>query len=253
MARLDDQDYVSDLTKKVAATNKQGLFYATVGMHHIKLLTGEEDALSLLFNGDLVKDHYYEIEESSPAIERVRALLDAMVHKNPGSKFLEIGAGAGAMTHQLMKTLTHHGDGEACSAPRYAQYDYTDLSPFSVSEAQKKYGPNSRMHFKTLIIETDPEAQGFECGTYDAIFAAAVLHATNDLSNTLEHCRKLLKPGRKLILFEPTMASDGLRTNFAFGLLQGWWLSSESYRKWSPCLDERLRLDFPSILMVRKT
>lgn len=237
-ARLDDEQYIDRLTEKIAATNKQGLFYTTVGKHHIKLLTGEENALSLLFDGDLVKDHYYEIEEESPAIQRLGAVIDAMVHKNPGAKFLEIGAGTGAMTHQVMKTLTHHGDGEICSAPRYAQYDYTDLSPVFFADAQAKHGPNSRMQFKVLNIELDPELQGFECGTYDGIFAAAVLHATPNLAKTLEHCRKLLKPGGKLMLSEPTMGSEGLRTNFAFGLLEGWWLSTESFRELSPCLHE---------------
>ncbi|KAL9110459.1 MAG: hypothetical protein Q9227_005003 [Pyrenula ochraceoflavens] len=236
--RLEDEEHIDRMTKRVAASSKQGLFFTTVGMHHTKLITGEEDALSLLFNGDLVKDHYFEIEEISPAITRLRALIDAMVHKNSRAKFLEIGAGTGALTEQVMKTFLHHGAGEACSVPRYAQYDYTDLSAFFFGPAETKWGPNSRMRFKKLNIELDPETQGYDCGTYDGIFAAGVLHATPNLSETLKNCRKLLKPGGKLMLFEPTMAADGLRTNFCFGLLEGWWLSKESYRKRSPCLDE---------------
>lgn len=237
-ARLDDSDYIRRVEAQIADTNKQGLFYTTVGRDHAKLLTGEMDALNLLFEGDLVKDHYYEIEETAPCMARLRAFLDVLVHKNPGAKFLELGAGTGAMTHQLMKTLTTHGDGETCN-PRYGRYDYTDLSPFFFGAAQDKYRSHrGRMQFKTLNIETDPEAQDFECGTYDAVFAAAVLHATSDLATTLKNCRKLLKPGGKLVLFEPTMSKDGLRTNFAFGLLEGWWLSSEPYRKLGPCLDE---------------
>ncbi|XPS69086.1 hypothetical protein M3J09_001366 [Ascochyta lentis] len=60
-SRMEDAQFVEDLAAKIASTNKQGLFYATVARNHLQLLTGEMDALELLFNGDLVKDHYYEI------------------------------------------------------------------------------------------------------------------------------------------------------------------------------------------------
>jgi ubiquinone/menaquinone biosynthesis C-methylase UbiE len=107
-------------------------------------------------------------------MSRLLTYVDAMVHKNPGAKFLELGAGTGSMTHQLMKTLTTHGDGETCS-PRYGQFDYTDLSPSFFDAARAKYRDHgNKMQFKTLNIETDLESQGFKYGTYDAIFAAAV-------------------------------------------------------------------------------
>lgn len=78
------------------------------------------------------------------------------------------------MTHQLMKTLAVHGDG-GYGVPRYSHFDYTDISPFFFGAAQETYRSHGkRMRFKTLNIELDPEPQGFECGTYDLLIAAAV-------------------------------------------------------------------------------
>lgn len=96
------------------------------------------------------------------------------MHKNPNSTILEVGAGTGSTTTQLMKTLTTHGEGEQ-GVPRYGQYDFTDVSPAFFSSARETYQSHgNRMRFKTLNIELDPEAQGFDCGTYDLVVAAAV-------------------------------------------------------------------------------
>jgi SAM-dependent methyltransferase len=109
-----------------------------------------------------------------PSIKRLANYLDSYVHKNPGAKFLEIGAGTGSLTKLLMETLTMTREGQP-SASRYGSFDYTDISPSFFSAAQDIYeGHGKRMRFKILDIENDPEAQGFECGTYDIIAAAAV-------------------------------------------------------------------------------
>jgi len=157
-----------------------------------------------------------------PAVSQFCYILDALAHKDPSMRILEVGAGTGAMTRQIMKTLTSKSsfDGkEKTASPRYQQYDYTDVSPFFFNAAQEVYSnQGERMKFRKLDIETDPAQQGFECGVYDLVVAAAVrsdpalmnyfrnimfllltwrrqvLHATSDLANSLKNCRKLLKP-----------------------------------------------------------
>jgi phospholipid N-methyltransferase len=111
-----------------------------------------------------------------PAVSRFRRLLGALVHKNPSMRILEVGAGTGAMTRQLMKTLTASQlDDKESVPPHYQQYDYTDVSPFFFVAAQETYShQRDRVQFKKLDIEIDPEDQGFECGSYDIVVAAAV-------------------------------------------------------------------------------
>lgn len=92
------------------------------------------------------------------------------------------------------------------------------------------------MVFKTLDIEKSPLQQGYDEGAYDLIVAFFVIHATNDLEQTLRHLRKLIRPGGFLIVGE---GQDGLNSvassGFIFGTLPGWWLGAgEEGRSLSP-------------------
>ena len=62
-----------------------------------------------------------------------------------------------------------------------------------------------------------------------------VLHATKNLSQTLDNCRRLLKPGGNLVLGEYTNRDD--LAHFIFGVLPGWW-AAEDGRKHGPLLSE---------------
>ncbi|KAM7211167.1 putative polyketide synthase [Rhypophila decipiens] len=259
LARLGDADYVNQVSDRVLDTKRASArLYITVGSKLPQLLTGEIDPLDLLLNhGDrgelaqegeqelpssLAKAHYYEIWETMPSAFRLARYLDAIVHKNPNMRFIEIGAGTGATTRQILKSLAPSHTN--CHV-RCASYDYTDISPFFFSSAQRQFcgaGNNELediLHFRKLDIEKDPETQGFDLGLYDVVVAGAVLHATSDLLQSLSHCRKLLKPGGKLILWEGTVP-DALRTNFVFGLTEGWWLASSSPMSSSEVNDRHL-------------
>jgi ubiquinone/menaquinone biosynthesis C-methylase UbiE len=114
-----------------------------------------------------------------PGMARFCHILDCIVHKNPDMRILEVGAGTGAITSQLMETLTPlNHKGEKCMPPRYGLFDYTDVSPVFFHEAEDMYRDHgTKMRFRRLDIESDPEAQGFECGTYDMVIAGAVISA----------------------------------------------------------------------------
>lgn len=98
-----------------------------------------------------------------------------LAHKNPGATILEVGAGSGSTTLQLMNILTSTQDsGEPCG-PRFSRFDYTDLSSFFLTAAQQQYQHlGHRMRFKRFDIESDPETQGFQSGSYDVVIASNV-------------------------------------------------------------------------------
>lgn len=89
-------------------------------------------------------------------------------------KYIELGAGSGAMTDFCMKTLTTDTSGQTTPS-RYKQWDFTDLSSSFFPQAQDLFSAQGeKMRFMTLDIEQDPEIQGFECGTYDVVVAFMV-------------------------------------------------------------------------------
>ncbi|PWY91350.1 polyketide synthase [Aspergillus sclerotioniger CBS 115572] len=230
--RMNDDEYIRKLHERVESGSKRGLLVSTVCRNLGGFI---RDPLALLFNNNLLADVYYEMLRIGSGSSQLERFIGELAHKNPQMKILEIGAGTGAMTATCLKALTM--DFESGTSLRcYSQWDFTDISSSFFPSAQNQFAAEGQsMRFKVLDIEQDPEAQGFECGTYDMVVAFLVLHATANLSASLRNVRKLLKGGGKLLLFEITHLHP-VRTNLVFGLLDGWWRGTEAYRQKSPCI-----------------
>ena len=176
------------------------------------------DPLSVMKDNDLF-DRFYE---ASPAQDRAYSYaahyVDLAAHKSPNLKILEIGAGTGSATAFILKALASEDNQVRCSS-----YTFTDISAGFFEKAREKFATwEEYLEFKTLNIENEVEAQGFENEGYDLVVAANVLHATETMDITMKNVNKLLKPGGKLVLVEVTNLSI-LAGALAFGLLPGWW------------------------------
>ncbi|KUJ07891.1 reducing type I polyketide synthase [Mollisia scopiformis] len=227
-AELDvlDSGKLEKMRQKFFGDSKRGNLSARTGGQLFQILTGEVNALDFIFEDEaFVSEYYHELNQTGKAFDMLSAYLDARAHKDPGLKYLEIGAGTGATTTQILGSIARPEIGT-----RYSEYHYTDISPYFITHATEKYDRFPRMKYLILNIEEDPTHQGFEQESYDIIIAANVLHATKNLSVTLANTRKLLKPNGQLIMMEMTTPMK-IETGFVFGLLPGWWLSSEEYRR----------------------
>ncbi|KAL4937319.1 hypothetical protein BDV06DRAFT_227076, partial [Aspergillus oleicola] len=234
-SRLDDEEYIKQIEEQVLNENSRGYLIASVARNLERFLRGELDPLGFLFQGDQMKNYYLEQLHDSTGLKRFSTYLDLLSHRKPQLRIIEVGAGTGSMTKIMLRSLGR--DDEGSNERKYARWDYTDISRSFFGDAQDEFRQEGdRMRFRTLDIGMDPEGQGFEIGSYDVVVASLVIHATPDLKSTLTNARRLLKPGGKLILNEIT-ATHVIRTAFVFGLLEGWWLSSESYREFGPCVD----------------
>ncbi|KAI0436484.1 putative polyketide synthase [Xylaria telfairii] len=237
-AKSVDADYQERLALRLMEHSSEGRFYVEVARNLLSILHGETDPLQVLFNGDLVKEYYLEI--NSRLSDVFTKYLDLLAYKNPSLKALEIGAGTGGTTSHVVKPLFSPSSSDsnetgAVGNPRCSQYDFTDISPSFFAKAQDDFQAHaSRMRYSVLNIESDPAGQGFELGSYDLVIAANVLHATKNLDITLRNVHALLKPGGKLVLLEQT--GDFARGGFIFGLLPGWWLTEDGYRSWGPTM-----------------
>ncbi|RDA90122.1 hypothetical protein CP533_2570 [Ophiocordyceps camponoti-saundersi (nom. inval.)] len=208
------------------------------------ILRGETDPLELLFSTDHARRFYTHLYERHARDSRFRTFLELLSHEKPDMRIVEVGAGTGGMTRLVTGTLL---DLEARTGQRrFAEYVYTDISPAFFEAARTEFSAFAeRIAFRTLDVERQPVDQGLEVGSFDVVIAGSVLHATPDLAATLANVRALLRPGGLLVLQEVTRP-DGASANVSFGCLEGWWLSSEEWRRLSPLLtaprwDEVLR------------
>ncbi|WP_162232541.1 class I SAM-dependent methyltransferase, partial [Methylogaea oryzae] len=126
-------------------------------------------------------------------------------------RILEIGAGTGASTAYLLQRLPMER----------VRYTFSDISPHFAAKARQRFGAYSSIDYRTLDIEHDPTAQGYDAHGFDLVVAANVLHATRDLAATLRHAGSLLAPGGLLVLLEGIAPQRWL--DLIFGLTGGWW------------------------------
>ncbi|KAL8906783.1 MAG: hypothetical protein Q9171_006132 [Xanthocarpia ochracea] len=123
-------------------------------------------------------------------------IMAGIAHSNPNLRILEIGGGTGGATRIAMKALNGPNNIKA-----YRDYTFTDISPGFLSSARESMADLRDMSFSVFDTEVDPVEQGYE-QAYDLVLACQVLHATSNMHKTLSNCRKLLKPGGRLVLVE---------------------------------------------------
>ncbi|RMJ10268.1 hypothetical protein CDV36_010105 [Fusarium kuroshium] len=205
-----------------------------------EILAGQVDPLQVVFGSNLADIFYADLFQYLCADGRLGTILDLAAHENPTLRILEVGAGTGGMTTHVLTALQEREN--RTGGLSFAEYTYTDISPAFFERAMSRWPDlqsQGRLSFKTLDLDRDVEAQGFETGSYDIVVAACVLHATPDLEATIRNVRKALRPGGQLILLE-VINSDDIATNFMAGLLPGWWVAREEWRPHSAAVPENL-------------
>ena len=205
-----DQAYVKKVLARIENSNPEGKLYAATCRELPNLLRGNIDPVSFLFEGELAVEFYKHVGDKVQ--QSLQVYLDALSHKNPEVKILEIGAGTGGATWPTLKTLAYN-DEEEFSAAKCRKYVFTDISPVFLEKAKERFTDFADlMVYSTLDIDKDPLGQGFVEGEFDLIVASnvrecplsirrndltfifyQVLHATPDLQRTLQNTRKLLK------------------------------------------------------------
>ena len=164
------------------------------------VLTGQADPREVLFpKGTLgmVETAYQDNEVSSYFNGIITGVVDSiqqMLPQHTRLHILEIGAGTGATTREILPVLQSEK----------IKYVFTDISPVFLNHAETKFKNYSFVEYKTLDIESSPKDQEFEEHGYDLIIAANVLHATRDLNVVMNNVASLLAPNGMLILREIT-------------------------------------------------
>ncbi|KAH7044065.1 hypothetical protein B0J12DRAFT_578190 [Macrophomina phaseolina] len=208
-------------------------------------VSGKVDPLQLLFHGPASRQLLEAFYVSSPmfatATRMMSEFVGQLLRKHGGCserlRVLEVGAGTGATTHQLLDQLVASGAAFT--------YTFTDVSSSLVAAARRRLearyaAAGHEMHFAVLDIERPPPQRLLH--SQDLVVASNVLHATRSLSDTCSNVQRLLRPGcGVLCLLELTRPLPWL--DCVFGLLDGWWRFADSRTyplvdewRWKACL-----------------
>ncbi|KAL4734357.1 hypothetical protein BDV11DRAFT_174852 [Aspergillus similis] len=227
----DTSEQRQSLIERVGRSSVNGEMVCKLGPHLAAIIRQEKMPLELMMENNMLNHYYQNALKCDRSLSQAAHILQNLVHTNPRARILEIGAGTGSFTRYALPNIGTAATG----GPLAELYHFTDISPAFFEAARGEFAAwNDIMIFEKLDIEQDPASQGYDMESYDIVVAVQVLHATTSMSKTMSHVRKLMKPGGHLLLVETT--HDQLDTEFAFGLLPGWWLSEEPQRALSPSM-----------------
>lgn len=210
---------------------------AQCGSNLADVLSGAAEPLQVLFPDGSAK-FVERLYRESPFAFTLNTLVEETVAQAIGRlpagravKILEIGAGTGGTTRQILPRLPQDR----------TEYVFTDVSEIFTRTAEQSLKQYPFIRYKTLNIEEAPDSQGFAPHQFDLIIAANVLHATVDLQQSIEHVRQLLAPGGELVLLEGTKPQRLL--DLSFGMTDGWWRFDDALRPKYPLISSAQWVD----------
>lgn len=236
-------DYATkvELYKQVASDSAFGELTVRMGCNIVPVLRGETDPLQLMFGEDAILDRVYRRTATLNKLPaQQKAYLNVLAKHEANLRVLEVGAGTGSSTAQVLDALAPIADDGVSIASSVSHYMYTDISAAFFEQARQNFQPYTNiMEFRVLDAEQDiVKQEGFEVGSYDLIVAQNVVHTTTNLTKTLSNLRRLLKPGGRLLLQEG-IRQDYYWSGLSFGQLSGWWSGTESMRQWMPWVSSK--------------
>lgn len=181
------------------------------------VLTGQCDGKDFLLIGqglEFLNRFYHQTPPSAFYNDVVADTVAEMAAKRAGARslrILEVGAGTGGTTAQILARLPARG----------VTYVFTDVSGVFLDRAQTQFAAYPFLSTRLFDVTQDPAGQGFGPGGFDLIVGSNVLHATPRLATVVNRLRDLLAPGGALLLLE--LARRPYWLDVCFGLMEGWW------------------------------
>jgi len=181
----------------------------------LQVWRGKRDPLDLLFPPE--DDVTINLYRQSEGAKTMNGLLSEAVKEavaalplHQGLRIVEVGAGTGGSTVQVLPILP----------PDRTDYVFTDLSSHFTNSAEKLFGKEYPF-LKTAILDIEKPISSEKQGSADIVIAANVLHATQNLKETLLNCYDLLAPGGMLVMLEGLPKQRWF--DLTFGMTEGWW------------------------------
>lgn len=162
---------------------------------------------------------------SKLAAKVVKRIIDN-IYSEPVS-LLEVGAGTGNGTRCVFKE----------TKDKFKKYLFTDISKSLVKRSKKQMAKAGYdfdyLEYQELDISKDPVEQGIEKESADILLAVNVIHATDDVVESLKATRDLLKKSGACILAELSPPSDGLYRymELTFGLIASFYKYEDKSRR----------------------
>lgn len=179
------------------------------------IYAGEKTGIQVALQDNLLLDNYETGQVYREGNKRLACAIALYAHQNPGLKILEVGAGTGSATSEILPALKG-----GTLWRQYVEYRFTDTTTSFLAGAEERFAQFEGMTFGAFDMEKSPESQGYT-QEWDLVVASNVIHATSDIKRTLLNIHKVLKPGGKMVLLELTQSQ--LSAGLVLGTFSDFW------------------------------
>jgi len=189
--------WMKDLTNQTIAE------YLEVNIAQLPgLMDGTVQAATLLFpegRMDIANSLYRETISAKYLNRKVAECVRILNSKavRPLS-VLEVGAGTGATTDQIIAGITSEKE------VRISSYCYTDISSYFFAEAKKRYRDILWLEYQRLNVDQDFEEQGIAKESKDIVIAVGILNNSRNIDEAIGRLYDTLVSGGYLLVVEPT-------------------------------------------------
>lgn len=164
----------------------------------VDILTGKIDPLGILYpegSQKYIKALYQENLNTKIINLYICKFINEYLKIQKGRviKILEIGAGSGSTTKEVINALGNAN----------YEYSFTDNKKYFFPPAKKYFSDNENVKIFEYDIDKSPEEQGIDNNSFDIIIGSYVLGNTANLSRNIEFLNKIIAPNGYFVFSEP--------------------------------------------------
>ncbi|KAL3461786.1 hypothetical protein BJX64DRAFT_288967 [Aspergillus heterothallicus] len=209
--RIADEERFKQMCELVACASAEGRLIVATGQALLKYARGQLEACDIL-SGELVEAASVEAWEQAAGAQCWAAYLDALAHKDPGMKILEVDGATGSIAKSIISTLKL-GSAKEAEVPRFAQLHVSGPGR-DLDSLRESLGEFSS---RVSSIDTDIFHQSASPDYYDLIILYSTAMRGSARESALRKCHSMLEPNGKLVVIEP-VAAQPRRHTFIHGL-----------------------------------
>lgn len=205
---------LEEVEQKIHFSEKLLQFLRLSSKNLPELLRGDVDPLELFFPHGQLETVLAAYNDNLVSRYLNHVILEGVLtiakQHNTSSKqplrILEIGAGAGGTTIDLIPALADY----------QVEYLFTDISQFFLNEAQTRFAEYPWVSYGLFDLNKEYWNQGMAAASWDIIICANVLHNAQHAPTVLSSLKELAVPGGILLFIEATREIISLLTSMEF-------------------------------------
>lgn len=132
------------------------------------IVSGKKSGIQVALQDNLLIDLYGDGHGTREGNRRLAAIVDLLSHDKPDLQILEIGAGTGSTTQQVLAML----DGDTLYR-RYKSYAFTDITTSFLGTAQERLSKYRGITYSVFDMEKPSHTQGVD-SIHDLVIASNV-------------------------------------------------------------------------------